>query len=127
MSDQKQPATGGIVHVAHEPKGCDVWIPGAPKSIPRARVLELIESLGIDPKETRSLRFEPEAVHVEVYALRDGSRYWGGSSDKLAARHWIVIPIADQLDTAEVGRSVVEAVKAYENRGDGTSPSPQPA
>lgn len=107
--------------------GCDVDIPGIPDSIPRARVLAFIESLGIDPKEARNLRFQPDAVHVEMYALRDGCRYWDGDSKEKAVTHHIAIPIADQLDTAEVGRSVVEAVKAYENRGDGTSPEAQPA
>ncbi|HEY9375021.1 hypothetical protein [Streptomyces sp.] len=74
-------------------------IAGIPESIPRARILELIKSLGIDPKETLSLRFEPHAIHAEVRALKDGNRYWDGGPEERLATHCIAIPIAD--DPAE--------------------------
>ncbi|HEX4818500.1 MAG TPA: hypothetical protein VFV66_37660 [Nonomuraea sp.] len=112
MPDQEQPAPGGMVHYAHEPTGCDAWIPGVPKSVSRARMIQLIESLGIDPRRTRSLRFQREAIYVEVYALKDGNPYWDGGPTEEAATHRIAIAIEDR---------VVE----HEDRGD--NPEPQPA
>lgn len=74
-------------------------IEGIPNSIPRARVIELIEALGLNPREMQSLRMERDAVYVELYALQDGNRFWDGGPDKRAAAHRIVIPIADTLIT----------------------------
>lgn len=73
----------------------DVEIPGIPESIPRARVAGLLEALGIDPKQMLSLRIEPFAIHVEVYALKDGNRYWDSGADKKGAAHMIAIPIVN--------------------------------
>lgn len=103
-------------------------IPGIPESIPRARVVELVEALGLDPKQLRGLRLEPHALYVEVYARKDGNRFWDGAwrPDSQVATHRIAIPIADQLDTAEAGRSVVETIKAYETRGKGDESGPEP-
>ncbi|MGP4092950.1 hypothetical protein [Nonomuraea sp. KM90] len=99
MSDQEQPATGGTVNVAHEPTGCDGWIPGVPKTVPRARIAELIEALGLDVQHLRGLRIEPHAVYAEVYALKDGGRFWDGAwqPDSQPARHRFAIPIVDSV------------------------------
>jgi hypothetical protein len=99
-------------------EGSAMEIPGIPENIQRARVVELINALGIDVKQLRALRIEPRAVHAEVYALKDGNRFWDGAwqPDSRVATHHITIPIADQPDAAEIGRSVVDAIKAYENR-----------
>jgi hypothetical protein len=52
-----------------------------------------MKSLGIDPTQTRSLTFEPQAIYAEVFALKDGNRYWDGGSDHRIATHRIAIPI----------------------------------
>lgn len=70
-------------------------IPGVPESIPRSRVVELVKSLGIDPAELVDFDLKPEALYVQVYAQRDGNRYWDGGADHVAATHRIAIPITD--------------------------------
>lgn len=122
MSDQEQPAEGGIVHIAYEPTGCDVWIPGVPKTVRRALVVELIKALGIDPKQLYSLSLEPNAVYAEVYALKDGGRYWDGGPEQKAATHSIAIPIEDQAPASD--RSETDATQVG---CDDTPPEPQPA
>lgn len=91
-------------------------IPGIPDSIPRARAIELIESLGLDAMSMLSLRFEPHAIHVEVYALKDSMRYWDGGADTRAATHMIAIPIVDEPSTHDIGQAVADAIKEYEDR-----------
>ncbi len=98
MTDE-QPEPGTMQHYAHNESGCDTWIPGVPTNIPRARVLELVKSLGFDPHQTKALCFEPYAVYAEVYALKDGQRYWDGGPIEEAATHRLAIPISDQGDT----------------------------
>lgn len=88
-----------IEHVAHDAAGCDGWTPETPQSVSRERVLELVASLGIDPQQTRSLAINPDAIEAEVYAVKDGNRYWegdnwGGGNDVQAATHRVTIPIA---------------------------------
>jgi hypothetical protein len=86
--------------VVYGPDGCDAWIPGVPKSVPRARVLELIEALGLDIHKLRGLRIEPNAIYAEVYAFKDGARFWDGAwrPDAQVATHRIAIAITDTQD-----------------------------
>lgn len=98
MTDQEQPAPGSMQHLDHEATGCAEWIPGVPKSVARSRILELIDALGLDTKQLRGLRIEANAIYAEVYALKDGHRFWDGSwrPDAQSATHCIVIPFVDQ-------------------------------
>lgn len=82
-----------------------VTIQGVPQSIPREQVLDLIGSLGFDPRELASLRFEPGGVYAEVYAdarpRRTGfTKAWRFTADgETAATHRICIPITDDKET----------------------------
>lgn len=102
-------------------------ISGIPDGVPRARIVELVEELGIDVKDLISLRIEHEAIYAEVYARSGGRHYWDGSWDKNIAAHVIAIPIQDAPSSAEVGRDVVDAIKEYESRRQDDDPDPQPA
>lgn len=91
-------------------------IPGIPESIPRARVTQAVRELGIDPTSIGKLELSGPVLYATVYAEKNGHRYFGSNTEP--ARHVIAIPIMDETSSADVGRSVVEAIKAYE-RGDG--------
>lgn len=70
-------------------------IPGVPESIPRTQMLEMLASLGLDPKDLISFRVEWNAITAEVFALNEkGSRYVADGSDSIAT-HSIAIPITD--------------------------------
>jgi len=81
-----------------------VTIPGVPASVPRARVLDLIESLGFDPRELVSLRFEPGGIYAEVFADQRPGRTgfterWRFTTDgQAAATHRICIPITEDKE-----------------------------
>lgn len=72
-------------------------IPGVPDSIPRACVIELVRSLGLDPRELASLELKGRCIEAAVYALDDeGHRYFeDGIPDGPVAKHHIAIPITD--------------------------------
>ncbi len=69
-------------------------IPGVPDSISRARIAELVQSLGLDVRELVSFELKVHAIHAVVYALNeDGHRYF--VDDDNVAKHHITIPITD--------------------------------
>lgn len=76
---------------------CDsVDIPGVPDSIPRARVIELVRSLGLDPRELASLELKGRCIEAVIYALDDeGHRYFVDTPTGPVATHHISIPITD--------------------------------
>jgi hypothetical protein len=80
-----------------------VTITGVPASIPRERMLEAIRTLGFDPRELVTLRFEKHGVHAEVYADgrpdRDDEQVSRFTADgETGATHRLCIPVSDQDD-----------------------------
>lgn len=98
-------------------------IPGIPESIPRARIVELVEALGLDIRDLRSFSVTVHGVEAEVFARDEHGRHILAET---IVTHRIAVPIKDGPDLAEVGRSVVETVRKYEGRDD-NPPEPQPA
>ncbi len=71
-------------------------IPGVPDTIPRARVVELVQSLGLDPRELVSCEFKGRSIDAVVFALDEqGHRYFDDSTSGAPATHRISIPITD--------------------------------
>jgi hypothetical protein len=74
-------------------------IPGVPEAIPRAQVLALVESLGLDWKELRKLEFGTSCITAEVYALdANGHRYVDQRPDREphVAMHRLTIKIVEE-------------------------------
>lgn len=69
-------------------------IPGIPDSIPRTAVIELVQSLGIDPVNAISVKLNLRSIDAEIYAVDErGHRY--AVDDDTIATHTISIPIVD--------------------------------
>lgn len=98
-------------------------IPGIPASIPRSRVVELVEALGFDIRDLRSISVTVHGVEAEVFARDEHGRHILAET---IVTHRIAIPIKDWPGHADIGRSFVDAVQKYEGR-DGNPPEPQPA
>jgi hypothetical protein len=120
---------------AHGPEGQpSVNIPAAPDSIPRARVLDLVKSLGIDPHELESFELTRNGVRAVVFAVDPEGRRYSDDGENFA-RHHITIPITDGPDTRKIGREVVDTITDYEARmrtrdhpePPPDDPEPQPA
>ncbi|WP_405149459.1 hypothetical protein OG589_14600 [Sphaerisporangium sp. NBC_01403] len=88
---------------AHGPEGDSVDIPGVPDSIPRGRVIELVQSLGLDPRELVSFEIKGRSIEAVVYALNEqGGRYFEGDGPRAEiAKHRISIPITDASPSEE--------------------------
>jgi hypothetical protein len=69
-------------------------IDGVPESITRAEYLALIESVGLDVKDLRSLEFRTDGIYAEVRA-RDTDRKLVIDSRNEMATHRIYIPVKD--------------------------------
>jgi hypothetical protein len=92
-----------------------VEIPGIPDSIPRSRVVELVEALGLDIRDLRSFSVNRHAVQAEVFARNEqGHPYMDGED---IAIHRITIPIRDEADPTVVGWEFVERVRGYDGPG----------
>lgn len=73
---------------------------GVPESISREVVLQLIRSLGLEPRGLRSLRFGRECIEAEVLAERPGSGRRFLAEDGISvAVHKVSIPILDGVET----------------------------
>ena len=73
-------------------------VEGVPESIPRARVLALVEALGIDWHQLLHLEFGVTSINAEVYALTpDGRRYVDDrpGRESRPATHCLSIRIVD--------------------------------
>lgn len=71
-----------------------VAIPGVPTSISRESICGLIKTLGLDPNELVSMRFDRTGIHVEVYALNaEGHRFTADGEN--IATHRMTIAIDD--------------------------------
>ena len=70
-------------------------VPGVADQIERGKLIEMFKLMGIDPKELYSMTVYPEGVEVEIYALKNGSRYWVTDKDgePRVAKHRLSIPI----------------------------------
>jgi hypothetical protein len=78
-------------------------LPGVPASIPRPKVVELIEALGLSVSDLASLEFEVNGIYAEVYAHHPDHERWpnGGAhrhtvDGENVATHRICIPITDE-------------------------------
>lgn len=90
-------------------------IPGIPDSIPRARIVELVEALGLDIRDLRSFSVTVHAIEAEMFARNEqGHRCLDGED---IAIHRIVIPIRDEPDPTVVGWELVERVRGYDGPG----------
>jgi hypothetical protein len=70
-------------------------IDGVPESITRADYLALIESVGLDVKDLRSLEFRMDGIYAEVRARgADGKLVIDVGRDEMAT-HRIYIPVKD--------------------------------
>lgn len=49
-------------------------IPEVPESIPRAKVLEVLASIGIDPKWCVSLELRQQGIYAEMFAKGENGR-----------------------------------------------------
>jgi hypothetical protein len=77
-----------------EPTG--ITIPGVPKSIPRARYVEVIASLGFDPHELVSLEFRLDGIYATVRARgANGKAVVSLGSRNTLVEHRIFIPVED--------------------------------
>lgn len=69
-------------------------LPGVPESITRKAYLALIESLGLETKDLRSLEFKHNAIYAEVIARDEhGDRYAVG--DEIAT-HRVCVKVVDE-------------------------------
>lgn len=80
-------------------------LPGVPLTVPRGRVIELIEALGFDVRDLVGLEFKAKAIFAEVYAdqrpehpdylmgMRGCHRF--SPDGETAATHRLCIPIVD--------------------------------
>lgn len=74
-------------------------IPAVPESITRADYLRLVESVGLDPKQVRSLEFRVDGIYAVVKAKNPATGkeildYSPVGGDELAV-HRIYIPVVD--------------------------------
>jgi hypothetical protein len=71
-----------------------IAIPGVPTSISRESICGLIKTLGLDPNELVSMRFDLMGIHVEVYALNAEGRRFTADGENIAM-HRMTIAIDD--------------------------------
>jgi hypothetical protein len=78
-----------------------ITIHGVPAAVSRTDVLAAIETLGIDPKQISGLRFDHDAIHVEVFSdgkpNKPGWR-WTHNGENVAT-HRLTIPIIEKEPT----------------------------
>lgn len=76
-----------------------IKIEGVPESISRAEYLNLITSVGLDPKNLKSLRFGANSITAVVFALdHTGARVLnkGNTGDPGYLKHTVIIHIKDE-------------------------------
>lgn len=70
-------------------------IEGVPQTIARARVVDLVKALGIEPGSVRSLTLHPRSIEAEVTATDEQGRPYVGEPNSVAV-HRVQIEIVDE-------------------------------
>ncbi|MDX3110159.1 hypothetical protein [Nonomuraea angiospora] len=75
-------------------------LPGIPESIPRARVVELVEAFGLDLRDLLSVSVQRHAIAAEVFARNEQGQRFTNDGENLAT-HSILIPIVEEPSPAD--------------------------
>lgn len=86
-----------------------ITIAAVPESIERSAYIALIESLGVNPADMKSMTFGLNWITVEVVARDTEGHFMVDEFDNVLVRHRIAIPVTDPIK-AQV--SVTEAPSA---------------